>query len=154
MFFCRARRLLDEIRAHLPALADGLDRIARSPADAAQVYAGLPSISIDHGVMEKTHGVVTVRGDFGWDDVGSWAALPGLRGVDAHGNTTVGDVVVRDGGGNVVLADPGRAVVLVGVSDLVVVQAGDAILVIPRERAQDVRLAVDGLAAAKLDRYL
>jgi mannose-1-phosphate guanylyltransferase len=163
MFFCRAARLIADLRRLQPAVAAGLDEIAGAlaaggpaAADAAaqRVYPGLPAISIDHGVMEKTHGVVTVRGDFGWDDVGSWAALPAIRGLDAGGNTVVGDGVVVDGGGNVVVADPGRAVVLVGVSDLVVVQAGDAVLVIPRDRAQDVRAAVDALAAGKLDRYL
>jgi mannose-1-phosphate guanylyltransferase len=155
MFFCRARRLLDEIRAHLPALAAGLDEIVRAPARIAEIYATLPSISIDHGVMEKARGVATVRGDFGWNDVGSWAALPAVRGTDpARGdNTQVGDALFRDARGNIVSTDQG-VVVVIGCDDLVVVRDGDAVLVIPRARAQDVRLAVDGLAAAHLDRYL
>jgi len=155
MFFCRARRLLDEIARHLPALAAGLDEIARAPARIAEIYATLPSISIDHGVMEKATGVVTVRGDFGWNDVGSWAAVPAVRGVDpARGdNTQVGLALFRDARGNVASTDAG-VIVVIGVDDLVVVRDGDAVLVIPRARAQDVRLAVDGLAAAHLDRYL
>jgi mannose-1-phosphate guanylyltransferase len=155
MFFCRARRLLDEIGAHLPALAAGLDAIVRAPEQAATIYATLPSISIDHGVMEKAAGVVTVRGDFGWNDVGSWAALPAVRGVDPSTgeNTHVGQALFRDARGNIASTDAG-VVVLVGVDDLVVIRDGDAVLVIPRGRAQDVRVAVDGLAAAGLDRYL
>ncbi|HTJ47118.1 MAG TPA: sugar phosphate nucleotidyltransferase [Kofleriaceae bacterium] len=158
MFFCRAQRLLDDIHRLLPMTGAALDEIARDPSAAARVYGSMPSISIDHGVMEKTHDVVTIRGDFGWDDVGSWAAVPAVRGPDGqdeHGNTILGDAAICvDGGGNVIACDAGTTVVLVGVSDLVVVQAGDAILVVPRDRAQDVRKAVDALAARGMDRYL
>jgi mannose-1-phosphate guanylyltransferase len=105
--------------------------------------------------MEKARDVVTVRGAFGWNDVGSWAALPAVRGTDpARGdNTHVGEALFRDARGNVVSTDAG-VVVVIGVDDLVVARDGDAVLVIPRGRAQDVRLAVDALAAAHLDRYL
>jgi mannose-1-phosphate guanylyltransferase len=162
MFFCRATRLLEDIRALLPATGAALDEIGRAlgtGTDAAEavanrVYPSLPSISIDHGVMEKTRDVVTIRGDFGWNDVGSWAAVPSVRGADAAANTVLGDGVVVEGTGNIVVAGPGRVVVLVGVSDLAVIQDGDAVLVIPRDRAQDVRKAVDALAARGLDRFL
>jgi mannose-1-phosphate guanylyltransferase len=163
MFFCKARRLVDDIRRLMPGTGAALDEIAAALASggavaadavAARVYPSLPSVSIDHGVMEKTSGVVCVRGELGWDDVGSWAALPAVRGADADGNTVLGDAIVVDGTGNVVAADPDRVVVLVGVSDLVVIQSGDAVLVVPRERAQDVRLAVDALAARGQGRFL
>jgi len=162
MFFVRARRLLDDIRRFLPETAAGLDAIAaalvRGPdeaaAAAARVYPTLPGISIDHGVMEKASGVVTLPGDFGWDDIGSWAALVDVRGRDATGNTVLGAAVVVDGRGNVVAADDGHLVAVIGCSDLIVAQAGDAVLVIPRARAQDVRQVVDALAARGLDRFL
>lgn len=162
MFFCRARRLVDDLARLVPATGAALAEIAAALRDdpraatavTARLYPTLPSISIDHGVMEHTHDVVTVRGDFGWDDVGSWDAVPAVRGTDATGNTTLGDAIVVDGTGNVVVADPGRTVVVVGVSDLVVVQAGDAVLVVPRARAQDVRLAVDALVHRGLERFL
>ncbi len=164
MFFLRARRLADELARRLPAtwaalggvaaaLAAGADADAVAAATRA-AYATIPSISIDHGVMEHAEGVVTVPADVGWSDVGSWAAVAELRGASADGNVTAGAVVVRDGRGNLAITDPGRAIALVGVSDLVVVQAGDAILVVPRDRAQDVRLAVEALAQAGLDRFL
>lgn len=162
MFFVRARRLADELARQLPATWAGLDRIAAAlDGDAAAVatttaeaYAALPSISIDHGVMEGAAGVVTVPADVGWSDVGSWAALAELRGADAAGNVTAGQVVTCDASGNLAVTDPDRVIALVGVHDLVVVQAGDAILVVPRDRAQDVRLAVEALGRAGLDRYL
>lgn len=162
MFFVKAARLLAELERHLPATAAGLARIAAALRDGedeaarvtARVYPELPAISLDHGVMEKAAGVVAVPGDFGWSDVGSWAAVAELTPADARGNATVGDAVIVDGGGNLVVTEPGTVTALVGVSGLAVVRAGDAVLVLPLERAQDVRAAVDALTAAGLDRAL
>lgn len=154
MFCATARRLLDELDAHLPATGRAVREIARDPSAASRLYPTLPSISIDHGVMEKASGVVTVPASVGWDDVGSWAALPAVRGVDATGNTTVGSVLVIDGTGNVVVSDDATLIATVGVSDLVVIKSGDAILVIHKDQAQDVRKVIDALSARGLARYL
>jgi mannose-1-phosphate guanylyltransferase len=160
MFFFRADRILDEIRRQLPALGQGLDEIGRAHAAGgaaevlARIYPRLPSISIDHGVMEGASGIVTVPGDFGWSDVGSWASLAELRPADGSGNVTLGRAVLVDAKDNLVSADAGGLVALVGVSGLVVVRAGDAVLVLPRERAQEVREVVRRLEADGLDAYL
>ena len=164
MFFVRAARLLAEIARHLPALAAGLEPIrAALAADGAhdvtavtaRVYPTLPSISVDHGVMEKTSGILTVPGDFGWNDVGAWSALAEVARPDADGNVVRGGTAItHDAHGNVVLTDAGTVVALVGVSDLVVVRAGDAVLVLPRERAQDVKEITRLLEARGLSRFL
>ena len=148
IFCARASRLLDELRAHLPATADAVIAIARDPSSAERRYAELTSISIDHAVMEKAANVVTVPASVGWDDIGSWAALPAVRGRDAAGNTIAGDAIILDGTGNIVMTD-GTLVTAVGVSDLVIVKSGDAILVIPKSRAQDVRSIIDALRGTK-----
>ena len=166
MFFARARVLLAEIERHLPTLGAALVAIGHAPDPAARAaaidaaYRGAASVSIDHGVMEKAARVVTIPAEVGWNDVGSWAALadlaPGVGpgGGDAAGNAVVGDdVVVLDGAGNVVMSD-GGVVALCGVSDLVVVRAGDAVLVLPRERAQDVKAVIAELERRGLLRYL
>ena len=70
-------------------------------------YADVPSISIDHGIMEKASGLRVVPGAFGWNDVGSWAALPALRAPDARGNVVIGGASLIDGDGNIVVADEG-----------------------------------------------
>jgi len=144
IFCARAQRLLDELRTHLPATADAVIAIAADPSSAERRYAELQSISIDHAVMEKAANVVTVPASVGWDDIGSWAALPAVRGHDAAGNTIVGDAIILDGTGNIVMTD-GTLVTAVGVSDLVIVKSGDAILVIPKSRAQDVRSIIEVL---------
>lgn len=154
IFCASAKRVLAELAAHLPATADAVREIAREPASAAALYPTLPSISFDHAVMEKADRVVTVPASVGWDDVGSWAALPAVRGVDASGNTIAGDAVVLDGTGNIVVSDDGTLIATVGVSDMVVVKSGDAILVIRKDAAQDVRKVIDALSARGLARYL
>jgi mannose-1-phosphate guanylyltransferase len=153
MFCVSAARLLGE----LDARASSTGRVAREVAcgaAGADAYAALPSISIDHAVMEHASRVVTVPAAIGWDDVGSWAALPALRGVDAGGNTAAGPAVILDGSGNIAIGDDDTLIALVGVSDLVVVKSGDAILVLPRSQVQDVRKVVEALSARGLARYL
>jgi mannose-1-phosphate guanylyltransferase len=154
MFCVSAARLLAELDRHLPATARAVRDIAAGRARAADVYPALTSISIDHAVMERAPGIVTVPAAVGWDDVGSWAALPALHGSDERGNTAVGPALILDGQGNIAISDDDTLIAVVGVSDLVVVKSGDAIVVVPRHDAQDVRKIVDTLSARGLARYL
>ncbi|HZJ65192.1 MAG TPA: sugar phosphate nucleotidyltransferase, partial [Kofleriaceae bacterium] len=154
MFCVSARRLLAELDAHLPATARAVRDIAAGRARAADVYPALAAISIDHAVMERASGIVTVPAAVGWDDVGSWAALPALHGADDRGNTAVGPVVILDGRDNIAIGDDDTLIALVGVSGMVVVKSGDAIVVVPRDQAQDVRKVIDALSARGLARYL
>ena len=162
MVFVRARRLLAELQRFVPATGDALRVIAAalvdSPAAAAREtavqYPTLRSVSIDVGVMEQAAGVVAVPGAFGWSDVGSWTAVAEIGPRDPHGNVVRGDAVIVDGADNLVVTDPDTAVALIGVSGLAVVRAGDAILIVPLDRVQEVRAAVDALGAAGLARYL
>ena len=158
MFFLTAERMLEEARRHLPALGALLDAAAAA-ADPKQViasgYADAPSISIDHGIMEKAGGLRVIPGAFGWNDVGSWAALPALRAPDERGNVVIGGAVLLDGEGNIVVADEGAPYVgVLGVRDLVVVATKDAVLVIPKDRAQDVRRIVEAAKQSGRDDLL
>jgi len=154
MFFASARRILDELDAHAPPIARGVRDIAAGAARAEDVYPGLPAISFDHAVMERATRVVTIPAAVGWDDVGSWSALPALLGADGAGNTILGSAVVHRGTGNVVASDDGTLIAAVGVDDLVIVKSGDAILVVRRGAAQDVRELVELLSSRGLARYL
>ncbi len=157
MFFFRARVMREAIAAHLPALAAGLDELdaAAAKGDEASALARLfptfPSISIDHGVMEKASKLAVVPGRFGWNDIGSWEVTWELEPHDAHGNAVPEGTVTVDAANNLVkdLTTGGarKRFALVGVRDLVLVETDDAVLVIPRERAQDVRAVVDALQA-------
>jgi mannose-1-phosphate guanylyltransferase len=152
MFFLTAGRMLDEARRHLPGLGALLDAAVAAPDPGAVVSAGykdVPSISIDNGIMEKASGLRVIPGEFGWNDVGSWAALPVVRPPDARGNVVLGGATLIDGDGNIVVAEEGAPFVgVVGVRDLVVVVTRDAVLVVPKDRAQDVRKVVDAAKQA------
>ena len=154
MFFASARRILAELDAHAPPIARAVRDIAAGAARAEDVYPDLPSISFDHAVMERVTRVVTIPASIGWDDVGSWAALPAVRGTDEAGNTVAGPVLVVRGTGNVIASDDDTLIAAIGVDDLVIVKSGDAILVVRREAAQDVREVVETLSKRGLARYL
>jgi mannose-1-phosphate guanylyltransferase len=151
IFVFRADVILDEIHRAMPVLGEQLEVIEAALGKPAygrilkRVFPDCPSISIDYGVMEKSHRIAVVPADFGWSDVGSFAALPDVRKTDHLGNVAEGDAMVIDGRNNVVLANGKRPVAVVGIDDVVVVDAGDAVLVCRRDRAQDVRKAVEEL---------
>jgi mannose-1-phosphate guanylyltransferase len=151
IFLFRADVILEEIRRAMPVLGEQLAVIEKSlgtPAygrTLARVFPAAPSISIDYGVMEKSQRIAVVPAEFGWSDVGSFAALSEVRELDDLGNVLQGDAIVIDGHDNVVLGHGKRPVAVVGVDGLVVVDAGDAVLVVRKEKAQDVRKAVEEL---------
>ena len=151
IFAWRAETILDVLRRHLPDVVGPLER-ARGRGLAA-VYRRLPSISIDHGALERAERVVVVRASFPWSDVGSWAAVAALRAGANGRNAVRGRVVPIDSRGCLV-DSPERLVALVGVENLVVVDTPDAVLVCRRDRAQDVRLVVEQLRRRGMGRYL
>ena len=110
-------------------------------------YPGLEKISIDYAVMERADNIAVARGTFRWYDVGSWPAVADHFPADADGNVCVGRCVTLGAGANIAVSRE-RLTALVGVRDLVVVQAPNATLVCARDRAQDVRALVRQLEAA------
>lgn len=143
---------LERVARDLPELSEGLERLAQAePEERAAIYGELPKISVDHGVMERQQDLMTVPLDCGWNDVGSWQALAELVEPDADGNRARGRILAHEAERNFVYVDGAaepKTVALLGVDDLVVVQTADAILVMPRERSQQVRVLVDALRAA------
>jgi mannose-1-phosphate guanylyltransferase len=149
MFFYRAGDMLRAIEEHLPELSRGLaalDAAAEKGQEAQalpQVFPTLPSISIDHGVMEKMEELAMVPGDFGWSDLGSWSSAYELADKDERGNHAPDGTVLLDASGNLVVdmrsGDDARVTAVVGMQDLVVVQTDDAVLVMPRDQAQRVK---------------
>jgi mannose-1-phosphate guanylyltransferase len=154
MFFFRVKDMLALVEQHLPDMAKGVEEIVKAgtPDVLEAKFPTLQSISIDHGVMEKAEKLAVVPGDFGWNDVGSWLSSWELAQKDEHGNALTEGGVAVDAKGNLVRdlsTNKKKVIALVGVNDLCVVETDDALLVIPRERAQDVRAVVDALKAAK-----
>jgi mannose-1-phosphate guanylyltransferase/mannose-6-phosphate isomerase len=153
IFVFRGATLLDLLRRLEPAVGEGLEAIAAAPERTAELYAGLPPISIDYAVMERLDDLATLPLDCGWSDLGSWAALAEVLAADGDGNTGHGDVLAVDSRDNLLWAERGQ-IAVVGISDLVVVRTADCVLVVPKERAQEVKRLVDELAAAGRDELL
>ncbi len=163
IFVFRADVMRAAFTRHLPAVAEAihtLDQAAREGREAETlkiVYPALQSVSVDVGVMEKVGEVAVIPVDCGWSDVGGWQATWELATRDGVGNALQSDrslTVMHDAERNLVVAPKGKAVAIIGVSDLVVVDTPDGLLVIPRERAQEVKRAVDALAANGQDDVL
>jgi len=154
MFLFSAARLLDELRAHAGGIVNACERfVADARRDGVVIelgaeFAQCPANSIDYALMEKTaHGAV-VPLSAGWSDVGSWSALHDVLPRDAHGNTALGDAMLESCRNTYVSAGK-RLVAAVGVDDVVVVETEDAVLVLHRDRAQDVKKIVDALKAKR-----
>jgi mannose-1-phosphate guanylyltransferase len=142
IFVWRAGDFLDEIAAHTPEIAPHL---AAHPDDVAGFFGAIEKpIAVDVGVMERSRRVLVLPGDFGWDDVGTWAALKRVRACDERGNAMSGIVHALESSDNVVHAE-GNAVVLYGVRDLVVVSRPGLTLVTTTERASDLKQLIDTL---------
>jgi len=148
IFVWRVGDFLDEVRAHTPEVAPAL---RDAGGDIARFFAAVRSVSVDVGVLERSARVLVIPGDFGWDDVGTWAALGRVRLCDEAGNAASGAVHALDATRNVVHAE-GNAVVLYGVSDLVVVTRDGLTLVTTVERCADLKTLIDSLPPALRDR--
>ncbi len=152
MFIWSASTLLSALGSYQPALltmAEAMEAVVDTDgfdAALATEYGKLEKISIDYALMEKADNIVTASGSFRWFDVGSWPALEDHFEKDASSNVAIGDCKTLDSTGNVVVSD-GRLTALIGVNDLVVVQAEGVTMICPKERAQEVKAMVQLLAA-------
>ena len=151
MFVFRAQTYLDELNIHRPdILAASLAAWQGAKRDpdfcrlAKEQFQACPSDSIDYAVMEKTAHAAVIEAGIGWNDIGSWEALWSTAVQDSDGNVTRGDVEMESVTGSYIRAEE-RLVAAVGVTDLVIVETADAVLVAHKDRAQDVKLTVDSL---------
>jgi mannose-1-phosphate guanylyltransferase len=119
----------------------------------ARLWPRVRKQTIDYGVMEKASGVVVIPAAFGWTDVGSWGSLRGLLPSDDAGNILIGHQVTLDTHRTLALGDK-RLIATLGVSDLVIVDTDDALLICARGREEEVRQLVDRLKADGHDRWL
>ena len=170
MFLWSARTLADALREHLPKTAPLLEEIAASfgtrkfAATFRRLYPKCENISVDYAVLEprsakgeQAGNIFCLPADFGWNDLGSWTALHehhAAKSSPPEGNLVAGSgAFVLNARGNYVYA-PGKFVAAVGVSDLVVVETPDALLITTRQHAQDVGKVVKYLDEKKLHKLV
>lgn len=159
MFVWQARTLLAEVERLQPDLYAGIMRIANvwgTPEQervTAEVWTSLPESTIDQGILEHAARIAVVPASFGWSDVGDWNNLGDLIERDDSGNSVRGDLVQSHTRDCVIWSETGRLVALVGVENVAVVDTEDALLVVNRKDAQEVRRIVDQLKSMKRQGY-
>jgi len=159
MFIWKVSTILHEFEKLMPQFYAQLIEIdaalgtAEEQAVLERVWAKVENETIDYGIMERAEDVAVIPVDIGWSDVGSWATLLELLPADAEGNVIVGQHIGLDTKGCLVHSSR-RLVTTIGLEDMVVVDTEDALLVCPKERAQDVKKLVDMLKEMGKDEYL
>jgi len=155
MFCFGAGAYLEALAEHAPEIDrcvadcwDAMDRDGPAMEIPQDLFERCPSDSIDYAVMEKASRCAVVRADFGWSDIGSWKAMSELYESDEAGNRIQGKAVLVESTGCFVQSGD-RLVAAVGVNDLVIVDAGDAVLVANKDRVQDVKEVVNQLSDLK-----
>lgn len=144
IFVWRVDTFLDELRRHTPELAGLLPLLEAGDDDA--FFEQAPTLSVDEGVLERSQRVAVARATFRWDDVGTWDALGRTRDADAAGNVAVGEACFVDSRDCVTWSEDGTVVVF-GADNMVVVSAGGVTLVMPRDRAADLKALLRELPA-------
>ena len=163
MFIWKGGGFLEGLEKSLPPLHRDMQELKASMGKQGErkvlekVYSQCPSISVDYGVMEKAPNVALIEARFGWSDVGSWTVLWNLWPKDPAGNVYMqggkSKVLTLDSSGCLVRGDKSLIAIL-GLKDTVVVEAGDAFLVCPRDRSQDVRRVLQELKESGWQQYL
>jgi len=148
------RRLQPEMHAQLDEIAAAVDTPEANQV-LQRIWNGIAPLTIDVGIMERASDVAVIPCDLGWNDVGSWASLFDILPHDEQGNVVMveGQHIGLDTAGSLIYSE-GRLVATIGINDLIVVDTGDVLLVLPKSRAQDVSALVKELRARGLRRYL
>jgi mannose-1-phosphate guanylyltransferase len=142
LFVFPARLFLDQLRLHTPEIGALLPLL--DSGDVNAFFDCVPNLTIDVGLLERTDRVGVMRATFDWDDVGAWDAVLRTGTPDASGNVLQGDAFAVDASGSVLWSDDG-SVVAFGVTDLIVVRTRGVTLVLPRERAGELKKMIEQL---------
>lgn len=153
MFVWKASVILDKFKKYIPDIYENLETIGSAMNTLQEtnviekIYPSIRKISVDYAIMEPCASageVMVVPGEFGWNDVGSWDMMDVLYDSNEDGNVLVGDTISIDVK-NSVIYSTGKTIAAVDVDNLVIVETSDAIMVCPKDKAQDVKKIVDTL---------
>lgn len=159
MFIWKVSTILNNIKAYLPEMYEGLETIKAAIGTEAQesvlkeTFPSLQSVSVDYGIMEKAQNIYTLAGTFGWDDVGSWLAVGRIQKTNEFGNVVSGSVVSVNTR-NCIIQGGSKLIATVGLSDIVVVDTEDALLVCNKENAGEIKKVLESLKITNQYQYL
>lgn len=151
MFVWSVSALAAALRRHRPdlhAMAERIKEVAGTPAFAPalnEAYAKLDAVSVDYALMEHADNIVMAKASFEWDDIGAWSAVAKYLPADPEGNNCRGACELLESANNIVVSEGNRLTALIGVKDLVVVQARNATLICARDAVQKVKAMVERL---------
>jgi mannose-1-phosphate guanylyltransferase len=148
MFTWRIDAILGAFARWMPDFAAQLAGIESAPDTLESVWPQVKMETIDRGIMEHADNAAVVAIDIGWSDIGSWATLLDLLPSDEHGNVVHGDHLAMDTRNSFIHSNH-KLIVTIGVDNLIVVETDDALLICPKDRAQDVREIVEMLKQQK-----
>jgi len=156
IFVWKAQTLLELIKEFLPELYKTLEIMSSNPKKFKRKYKSLTATSIDYGVLEKVSDRIRViKGDFFWDDVGSWHSLKRILPRDKNNNVIVGQGLAIDSYESTIVNEHGGLIVCFGVSDVVVARHANVVLVLHKTKIEEMRGLVDTIKEdPKLKRYL
>ena len=159
MFIFKSSVLWDAIKRFSPDIFAALIEIESHigkpsfNSELNRIYSSIEGISIDYGIMEKADNVYLVKGDFVWNDLGSWEQVYELSEKDASNNATYGEVLLEDTENSYVYTSQGIIAVM-GMKDILAVQDGNATLICKRERGEDIKKLVERLRSPELNKYI
>lgn len=145
-------KLLPDVYACLVKIGDAMNTEDEEKV-IEEVYPVIPKISIDYGIMERADNVLVISGEFGWNDIGSLDMLNIMKDADENGNVAYGEQLLLDTKDCIVYGND-KMIATIGLSDMIIVQTADALLICPKDRAQDVKNVVEILKEQGKDQYL
>ncbi|MDQ3396463.1 MAG: sugar phosphate nucleotidyltransferase [Deinococcota bacterium] len=150
IFLWRTETILQELRVHAPELMAPLEA-AFVGGSVEDVFAGLPNISIDYAVLEKTALAQVIPADFDWDDLGDWVALERLLNQNLP-NTVVGKHVGLDTSGSIIYTTDGAdTIITIGLEDVVIVKRDHMMLIARKDRVQDIKKALENVESSEVE---
>lgn len=159
MFFWRLDTFVNELKEHLPEVGEKIISMALNFGDElseskdklnsyiSEIFGNCPSISIDYGLMEKSHNVAVAKALFSWDDVGAWDALRRTKQSDAHGNIISGEVSAIATNNSIIINNSNGRIITAanGLDNIAIIVTDDAVMVCPIDKVQDVKKNVEDI---------
>jgi len=159
MFVWKLSSILSNMQKHMPEVWSSLQRISNNIGTEQEMdtleheFHGMPSQSIDYGIMEKAKNIYILPGNFGWDDVGSWLAVERIKRSNELGNVVDGNIITVHTK-NCIIQGGRKLIAAVGVEDLIIVDTEDATLICAKDSTPDIKKVLENLKICNRDEYI
>lgn len=159
-FIWRVDKLLDLYKKHLPQMYQHLHKIEKAIGTKKEKeilkkeFSRVNPISIDYGIMEKTDKMLVIPANFGWADIGNWQVIKDILSKSEEENVTRGQHIGVDSCGNLIYSLTGKLITTLGIKNMIIIETEDAVLICPKDRAQDIKKVIEKIKEEKLEKYL